>query len=91
MANLFRLEVYTPYRHFLSDMVEYISLNLSDGGKGILANHSPFVAPVQSGILRIKTKKGEWRDANISSGIVEVTKIKTVLLVDDAQWLKNEH
>ena len=86
MAEFFRLEVFTPYRMFFAGNVEFISLRLPDGEIGVLANHSPCTAPVETGLLRIKTDRGEWRNTFISSGILEVTEIKTVLMVDTAEW-----
>jgi len=84
--NLFRFEVFTPYRLFFADMVESICMTLVDGEIGVLANHCPITAPVVTGILRIKNKDGIVRNAFISSGILEVTEIKTVLMVDTAEW-----
>jgi len=86
MASVFRFEVFTPYRLFFADNVESVSLRLPDGEIGVLAHHSPFTAPVEIGTLRIKIKKDEWRNAFISTGILEVTEIKTVLMVDTAEW-----
>ncbi|MDR2898274.1 MAG: ATP synthase F1 subunit epsilon [Spirochaetaceae bacterium] len=86
MAVLFPFEVHTPYRPFFSDKVEAVSLTLADGEVGIYANHSPFIAPVVTGILRLKDKNGEWRSAFISNGIIEVKKRKAVLVTDTAEW-----
>jgi F-type H+-transporting ATPase subunit epsilon len=86
MPALYRLEVHTPYRPFFADMVEAITLKLSDGEIGIYAKHSPFTAPVISCVLRIKDNKGQWRTAFISGGILEVTDFKTLLMVEAAEW-----
>jgi F-type H+-transporting ATPase subunit epsilon len=86
MAALFRFEIFTPYRLFFAESVEFISIRLSDGEAGVMAYHSPYIAPVETGVLRIKTNKGKWRSAFISSGILEVTEVKTVLMVDAAEW-----
>ena len=86
MAVLYRFEVFTPYRMFFAENVESVSLRISDGEIGILAHHSPFIAPVVPGVLRIKTNTGKWCNAFVASGILEVTEIKTVLMVDSAEW-----
>jgi len=86
MPALFHLEVHTPYRLFFSGEVESISLTLMDGEKGVLANHSPFTAPVVASLLRVKDDQGLDRTAFITDGIIEVTEIKTMLLVDAAEW-----
>ena len=86
MAVFFRFEVFTPYRLFYADLAESVILTLADGEIEILAHHSAFTAPVSTGVLRIKTSKGDIRSAFITSGILEVTEVKTVLMVDAAEW-----
>ena len=86
MAATFRFEVYTPYRLFFADYVESVSMTLVDGEIEILAQHSAFTAPVETCVLRVITQKGERHYAFISTGILEVTEVKTVLMVDSADW-----
>ncbi|MDR3338429.1 MAG: ATP synthase F1 subunit epsilon [Treponema sp.] len=86
MAALFSFEVHTPYRLFYSTPVAAITLPLVDGEIGVYANHSFFTAPVCTGILKIKDQKGQWLEAFITEGILEVKGHKTVLLVDAAEW-----
>jgi F-type H+-transporting ATPase subunit epsilon len=85
-ATLFNLEVHTPYRLFFSDEVEAITLPLEDGEAGIYANHSFAIAPVKTGILRIKDKDGLWKSAFITEGILEISGHRTVLLINAAEW-----
>jgi F-type H+-transporting ATPase subunit epsilon len=86
MSVLFNLEVHTPYRLFFIDQVEAITLTLEDGEAGIYANHSFMIAPIRTGILRIKDKAGAWKNAFTTEGILEVSGHRTVLLVDAAEW-----
>jgi F-type H+-transporting ATPase subunit epsilon len=86
MSTLFPFEVHTPYRPFFSEDVEAVTLTLVDGEIGLYANHSPFIAPVTTGILRLKDKNGEWRSAFVSNGILEVKRHKAVLVTDTAEW-----
>ena len=86
MSALFRFEIFTPYRSFFAEMVEAVILTLADGEICIMNQHFPCTAPVVSGLLRIKTNDGNWRNAFVSSGILEVTEVKTILLVDTAEW-----
>ena len=85
-AELFNLEIHTPYRLFFTDKVEAITLTLEDGEAGIYANHSFMIAPVKTGTLRIKDKDGLRKNAFITEGILEVSGHRTVLLVDAAEW-----
>ena len=86
MAVIYHFEVHTPYRLFFSDEVQAVTLTLVDGEIGIYAKRSPITAPVLTGILRIKDENGEWRSAFITSGILEVTERKTILIVEAAEW-----
>jgi F-type H+-transporting ATPase subunit epsilon len=86
MAALFDFEIHTPYRLFYSGRTEAVVLTLADGEICVYANHSHIAAPVVECILRIKNAEGEWKNAFISSGIFEVKKYKTVLVVDSAEW-----
>ena len=86
MAALFHFEIHTPYRLFFSDSAEAIVLTLLDGEAAVYASHVPFTAPVVPCLLKIKDKKGNWKTAFVSEGILEVTEIKNILLVDTAEW-----
>ena len=86
MAVLYKFEVFTPYRLFFAGLAEIVTMTLADGKVGIMAHHSPFIAPVETGVLRIKTEDSQWRCAFIGCGILEVTEKKTVLLTDTAEW-----
>ena len=88
MPALFEFEVYTPYRLFFSGKVEAVIIALADGEICVYANHSHFVAPSLTCILRIKDSKGEWRSAFVSEGIIEVKqgKYRNVLITDSAEW-----
>jgi len=88
MALFFPLEVHTPHRLFFSDSVEAIVLTLIDGQVAVYANHAPFTAPVVPCLLKIKDKDGNWQNATIAEGILEVKTRKTVLISDAAEWVK---
>ena len=86
MPSYFKFEIHTLYRLFFSGSVEAVTLTLADGEIGVYAHHSAFTAPVICCILRIKDDKGEWKNAFVTEGILEVKDHKTVLLVDAAEW-----
>ncbi|MDR2193018.1 MAG: ATP synthase F1 subunit epsilon [Treponema sp.] len=85
MAALFPFEIHTPYRKFYSDMVECIIVQLIDGEIGVYANHTFFTASARADIVKIKDKKGVWKNAVAAEGILEVKGHKSVLLVDAAE------
>jgi F-type H+-transporting ATPase subunit epsilon len=86
MAVHFPFEVHTPYRRFFSGQVQAITVSLVDGEITVYANHSFFTAPVSTGLLRIKDENGEWKNAFVTDGILEVKNHKTILMVDTAEW-----
>jgi F-type H+-transporting ATPase subunit epsilon len=86
MSGTFVFEVHTPYRLFFSGAVEAFILSLEDGDICVYAHHSPFTAPVRTGVLKIKDENSHWRAAFTTEGILEVKGKKAVLLVDAAEW-----
>lgn len=85
MASTFYLEIVTPDRKFFSDEVEMLVLKTPEGEIGILAGHMPMVAAVAIGPIRI-LKDGEWTEAVLSEGFMEVKQDRTVILADTAEW-----
>jgi len=85
MASTFILEIVTPMRKFFSGEVEMVVLKSLDGEMGILKDHVPMVVAVDIGPIRI-LQDGEWLEAVLNEGFMEITKEKTVILVDTAEW-----
>ncbi|MCX7842466.1 MAG: F0F1 ATP synthase subunit epsilon [Clostridia bacterium] len=85
MAETFELEIVTPDRKFFNDQVEMVILRTPEGEMGIMQGHIPMVVAVDIGPIRIK-KDGEWREAVISEGFMEIKQEKTVILADTAEW-----
>lgn len=85
MADTFYLEIVTPERKFFSGDLEMLVLKTPEGEIGILKDHMPMVVAVAIGPVRIK-KDGDWLEAVLSEGFMEVMQDKVVLLVDTAEW-----
>ncbi|MCX7748864.1 MAG: F0F1 ATP synthase subunit epsilon [Clostridia bacterium] len=85
MMATFLLEILTPEKVFYSDQVETIVIKTVDGEMGILAGHEPTLAPVAIGTVRIK-KDGNWLDAVLTEGFMQITNDKTIVLADTAEW-----
>ncbi|MDO5708301.1 MAG: F0F1 ATP synthase subunit epsilon [Andreesenia angusta] len=81
----FLLEIITPERKFFEGDVERVVARSISGDIAILANHIPLVTPLEISILKIKAGNEELKAA-ISSGYMEVSKEKTTLIVDAAEW-----
>lgn len=85
MADTFYLEIVTPERKFFSGDLEMLVLKTPEGEIGILKDHMPMVVAVAIGPVRIK-KDGDWLEAVLSEGFMEVMQDKVILLVDTAEW-----
>ncbi len=85
MASTFLLEIVTPERKFFSGEVEMVVLKTTDGEMGILKDHTPMVVAVSIGPVRIQ-KDGEWLEAVLSEGFMEISQNKNIILVDTAEW-----
>jgi F-type H+-transporting ATPase subunit epsilon len=86
MAELFTLEVHTPYRLFFKGKVEALTVTLADGEIGILAHHEAVTARMKACLARIKGEDGRWKTGFVSEGILEVAGGKTSLITDSAEW-----
>ena len=86
--NTFKLELITPNKIAYSKDVASIIAPGSEGSFGILANHSPFMASLDKGELKIK-EPGQTKPQiiDINEGFLEVLNNKVVVLVDK---IKNE-
>ncbi|MCL2125151.1 MAG: ATP synthase F1 subunit epsilon [Oscillospiraceae bacterium] len=71
MAKLFNLKILTPEREFFDGDVEAVTLNAPDGSVTILADHTPFIMPVDVGVIKTKID-GAWSQAVNSEGFMEV-------------------
>lgn len=86
MAELFTLEVHTPYRLFFKDKVQALTVTLEDGEIGILAHHEAVTAQLRPCLLKIKDQRGQWKTGFTSEGILEVAGGKVSLIADSAEW-----
>lgn len=85
MENSYFLEIVTPERKFFSGDVEMVILKTPEGEMGILKGHIPMVVAVAIGPIKIK-KDGEWLEAVLNEGFMEIRQDKTVILADTAEW-----
>lgn len=85
MTPTFKLEIVTPERVFLSEDVEMVVLKTPQGEIGILAGHIPLVVAVAVGTCKIKKAGGEWVNAVLTEGFMEVKQDKTIIFTDTAE------
>lgn len=82
----FRLEIVTPNRKFLDEDIEMLVTRTIDGDIAILKDHIPLVTPLSIGILKINYPDGTSKTAALCGGYMEVTKEKTTIVTDSAEW-----
>ena len=85
MDNTFYLEIVTPDKKFFADNVQELVLHTPNGQIGILKDHMPMVIAVSIGPFRIK-QDGEWKEAVLSEGFMDIHQDKVIVLVDTAEW-----
>lgn len=82
----FRLEVVTPNRRFLDEEIEMLVVRTIDGDIAVLKDHIPLVTPLAIGVLKLDYPDGSDKIATICGGYMEVTKEKTTIVTDSAEW-----
>lgn len=82
----FKLEVVTPNRRFLDEEIEMLVVRTVDGDVAVLADHIPLVTPLATGILKLNYPDGTHKMATVCGGYMEVTKEKTTIVTDSAEW-----
>ena len=88
MDNTFRVEIYTPDRHFMSEDIESLVCNCVDGEICVLRGHTPMIMAIDIGCIKIK-QNGEWKTAVCDAGFGEVKNNIVRLFVGEVEWMQN--
>lgn len=79
-----RCEIITQERKIFDDMVDIVTAPSVEGEMGVLPNHSPIVAALGFGELRVR--KGEMVESfAIGGGILQVAHNRVIVLADSAE------
>lgn len=84
MAEPIRLEVVTPDKMVLSEMVDIVVATGSEGEFGVLHGHIPFLTTLQEGELRYR-QGGDLHYMAVSGGFAEVLPEKVTVLAEAAE------
>jgi F-type H+-transporting ATPase subunit epsilon len=84
MAERVQLELVTPERLLLSDMVEMVVVPGTEGNFGVLPGHAPLISSIRPGTIDIYEGNAVTRRIFIVSGIAEVTPQRCTVLADEA-------
>jgi F-type H+-transporting ATPase subunit epsilon len=85
---MIKLEIVTPEKMALSEVVDMVTIPTSAGELGILPNHAPIISTLQPGILSY-SKGGTTNKLVISGGFAEVG-INTVSILADVAETASE-
>ncbi len=85
MARTFKLEIMTPTREFLQTEAEVVTVTCVDGELSVLAGHTPMVAALGVGTLKLK-ENDEWREAFHSVGFLEVRSDEVLIFAQTCEW-----
>lgn len=88
MEDRIHLQIVTAGGTVLDKMVNYVSLPLTDGDAGILANHATMLASLREGVSKAKYADGEEFIA-MSGGVVSVADNEVTVLVRTAELAEN--
>ncbi len=81
----FKLQIITPDGVIFDGMTDNVIVRTTVGDKGILAHHEPYVAAITISKFKVRID-GEFRYGAISSGVIKVSKEKTVILAQSCEW-----
>ena len=84
--KLLKLEVITPDKTVVSDMVSYVKVPAGLGSLGILPDHAPLMTSLDIGILEY-TKKGDEKryQVTIAQGYLQLLNNEISVLVKSAE------
>ena len=87
MPGTFHVDIVTPEKVILRE--EAVSLRAPgvEGSFGLLVNHSPLLAELTAGELRLRKSTGEEIDLAVGGGFLQVYDNKVTVLADTAENL----
>src|SRR5919202_4643746 len=84
MAEQIQLEVVTPERRVLSEVVDSVNVPGMNGELGILPGHTPLISQLQTGVLSY-VQGGATHRLHVSGGFVEVNQDRVSVLAEVAE------
>ncbi|SUA99372.1 F-ATPase epsilon subunit [Pannonibacter phragmitetus] len=84
MAQPFQFELVSPERLLLSDKVLEVTVPGSEGEFGVLKDHSPFMATMRPGLLKVRTGEGKLVEYFVRGGFADVSTSGLTVLAEQA-------
>jgi F-type H+-transporting ATPase subunit epsilon len=85
MAENIRLEVVTPEKEVVNEMVQIVMAPGSLGEFGILAGHTPFMTSLNTGSIHFRDQSGNDQHVFVSGGFAEALPDKVTVLAESAE------
>lgn len=86
MPGTFQLDIVTPERPVFQGAVLSLVAPGVEGQFGILVNHTPFIAALRPGTLKIRDRDNREILLAISGGFFEIARNQAVILADAAEF-----
>ena len=81
----FQVVMVSADRQLFSGPVQQVVATASTGELGILAGHTPMLASLRAGQVRLTTEDGNEEVIYVSGGFIEVQPDQTIILADEAE------
>ena len=86
MPATFPLQIVTPHGVKYEQDAQILIVNTTEGQMGIMKGHIDCVAPIETGVLRVKQNDGSQQVAAVSGGFVSVAAGKTRVVAITCEW-----
>ena len=80
-----RIIIVTPYKEFLEETVDAVTLPCRDGEVGVMAGHMPLVLALFPGILTVR-EGNDKKYCVISEGYAEIGQHMVLVVTNSAEW-----
>ena len=85
MAENIRLEVVTPEKEIVNEMVQIVMAPGTLGEFGVLSGHTPFMTSLHTGGLHYRDENGKDQYVFVSGGFAEALPDKVTVLAESAE------
>ena len=89
MAENIRLEVVTPEKEVVNEMVQIVMAPGSLGEFGVLSGHTPFMTSLITGALHYRNESGKDQYVFVSGGFAEALPDKVTVLAESAEKMED--
>jgi len=89
MAENIRLEVVTPEKEVVNEMVKIVMAPGSLGEFGVLSGHTPFMTSLNTGAVHYRDENGKDQYVFVSGGFAEALPDKVTVLAESAEKMED--